>query len=76
MLDATKTRDRRLKTLFVGFQDQDNLGLRYLMSAATKAGHETGIETYDRNPQSLLDRVLREKPDFIGFSYDDCPAGH
>ena len=30
-----------LRTLFVGFQDQDNLGLRYLMAAAGAAGHKT-----------------------------------
>ncbi len=68
MLDAAQSRTATLKTLFVGFQDQDNLGLRYLMGAAAAAGHETAIETYDRNPQPLIDRVLREKPDFIGFS--------
>jgi radical SAM superfamily enzyme YgiQ (UPF0313 family) len=57
-----------LRTLFVGFQDQDNLGLRYLMAAAGAAGHKTQIETFNDDPQALVARVLAEKPDFIGFS--------
>ena len=57
-----------LNTLFVGFQDQDNLGLRYLMAAAGAAGHKTAIETFSDDPQALVRRVQAEKPDFIGFS--------
>lgn len=57
-----------LKVLFVGFQDQDNLGLRYLMSAAAAAGHTVGIETFTAKPDALVDRVLRDRPDVIGFS--------
>ncbi len=57
-----------VRALFVGFQDQDNLGLRYLMAAAGAAGHRTGIETYRDDPQALVARVREERPDFIGFS--------
>ena len=57
-----------VRALFVGFQDQDNLGLRYLMAAADAAGHETAIETFTADPAALVARVLRERPGFIGFS--------
>jgi radical SAM superfamily enzyme YgiQ (UPF0313 family) len=57
-----------LKVLFVGFQDQDNLGLRYLMGAAAAAGHEVGIETFGATPDALVARALRERPDVIGLS--------
>lgn len=60
--------DAPLRALFVGFQDQDNLGLRYLMATAGAAGHQTHIETFNDNPEALVRRVMAEKPDFIGFS--------
>ncbi len=60
--------DRPLSALFVGFQDQDNLGLRYLMAAARGAGHRAEIETFRRDPARLVARVREERPDFIGFS--------
>ena len=56
------------RVLLVGFQDQDNLGLRYLMSAVREAGHQVDIVTYQSNPEALLARVDREVPDLIGFS--------
>lgn len=58
----------QLSTLFVGFQDQDNLGLRYLMGTAQDHGHRIGIETFSRDPAALVARVRSERPDFIGFS--------
>ena len=57
-----------LRTLFVGFQDQDNLGQRYLMSAANAAGHETKLITFTADPTQIVECVLQYKPDFIGFS--------
>jgi radical SAM superfamily enzyme YgiQ (UPF0313 family) len=54
--------------LLVGFQDQDNLGLRYLMSSVRQAGFGARIVTYQSNPAPLVDLVLRERPDFVGFS--------
>jgi anaerobic magnesium-protoporphyrin IX monomethyl ester cyclase len=56
------------RALLVGFQDQDNLGLRYLMSAVHAAGHMADIVTYQSDPKELLARVERERPDLIGFS--------
>jgi radical SAM superfamily enzyme YgiQ (UPF0313 family) len=54
--------------LLVGFQDQDNLGLRYLMSAVNAAGHRADIMTYQSDPEPLLKLVRSERPDLIGFS--------
>ncbi|HEX6163378.1 MAG TPA: radical SAM protein [Vicinamibacterales bacterium] len=56
------------RALLVGFQDQDNLGLRYLMSSVRAAGHVADIVTYQSDPAPLVGRVLRERPDLIGFS--------
>lgn len=54
--------------ILVGFQDQDNLGLRYLISAVAAAGHTAEIITYDSNPEALLRKVQAERPDLVGFS--------
>jgi anaerobic magnesium-protoporphyrin IX monomethyl ester cyclase len=60
--------DRPQKVLLLGFQDQDNLGLRYLMSAANASGHQASIMTYGSDPEPILRRIHHEKPDVIGFS--------
>lgn len=59
---------RLLHILLVGYQDQDNLGLRYLISAVTKAGHRASITTYQSDPVPLLAKVQELQPDVIGFS--------
>jgi anaerobic magnesium-protoporphyrin IX monomethyl ester cyclase len=56
------------KALLIGFQDQDNLGLRYLMSAVNASGHEALIMTYGSDPEAILRRIRREKPHVVGFS--------
>lgn len=57
-----------LRVLLVGFQDQDNLGLRYLMAAARSAGHDVRIETFANSPDQLLARIDSFRPDLVGFS--------
>jgi radical SAM superfamily enzyme YgiQ (UPF0313 family) len=59
---------RPQKVLLIGFQDQDNLGLRYLMSAVNASGHQAAIMTYAADPEAILKRFQRDKPDVIGFS--------
>lgn len=59
---------RPQKVLLVGFQDQDNLGLRYLMSAVNASGHRALIMTYRSDPASILKRIERDRPDVVGFS--------
>jgi radical SAM superfamily enzyme YgiQ (UPF0313 family) len=60
--------DRRLKVLLLGFQDQDNLGLRYLMSAVNASGHRASIMTYGSDPDLILKRIRHDEPDVVGFS--------
>src|SRR5580704_10947789 len=59
---------RTQMVLLIGFQDQDNLGLRYLMSAVNASGHQVSIMTYGSDPEPILKRIRREKPDVVGFS--------
>jgi anaerobic magnesium-protoporphyrin IX monomethyl ester cyclase len=54
--------------LLVGFQDQDNLGLRYLLSAVRHAGFRAEIATYTADPGPICEMVARIKPDVVGFS--------
>jgi anaerobic magnesium-protoporphyrin IX monomethyl ester cyclase len=54
--------------VLVGFQDQDNLGLRYLMSSVQQAGFTAQIVTYQSNPEPLVELALKESPPVIGFS--------
>ena len=59
---------RPQRILLIGFQDQDNLGLRYLMSTVNASGHEAFIMTYRSDPEKILQRIQMEKPDVVGFS--------
>lgn len=54
--------------LLVGFQDQDNLGLRYLMSSLHQAGLTSKIITYQSHPELLVAQVKHDNPEIIGFS--------
>ena len=62
------TRQSACSVLLIGFQDQDNLGLRYLLSAVRQAGFPGRIESYTAEPAPILDMVARLQPDVIGFS--------
>jgi len=61
-------RTREASALLVGYEDRDNLGLRYLISSARKAGFGAEMVLYDSDPASLLERVRRTRPTVIGFS--------
>ncbi|HWB73307.1 MAG TPA: radical SAM protein [Nannocystaceae bacterium] len=54
--------------LLVGYEDRDNLGLRYLLSSLRLAGATADIARYSSDPTSLVERCLRERPMLIGFS--------
>jgi len=60
--------DRPQKVLLLGFQDQDNLGLRYLMSAVNASGHEASIMTYGSDAEPIRRRIRSDNPDLVGFS--------
>lgn len=59
---------RSARVLLVGFQDQDNLGLRYLASSLRQAGHEISIESFGNEAGPLVHRAHEWRPDIIGFS--------
>lgn len=59
---------RTRRVLLVGFEDQDNLGIRYLSSRLLADGHHTRIAAFSADPGPLLDIVRTEEPDVIGFS--------
>ena len=59
---------RPCRVLLVGFQDQDNLGVRYLASSLLKAGHDVRIESFGREAGSLVRAARDWEPDIIGFS--------
>ena len=56
------------RVLLVGFQDQDNLGVRYLASSLRQAGHDVRIESFGKNPAPLVLSTLAWRPDVVGFS--------
>lgn len=67
-IPALDPNGRSQKALLIGFQDQDNLGLRYLMSAVNASGHRASIMTYGSDPELILRRIRHEEPDVVGFS--------
>jgi radical SAM superfamily enzyme YgiQ (UPF0313 family) len=59
---------RPARVLLVGFQDQDNLGLRYLAGSLRAAGHEIRIESFGTEADPIIKAARRWNPDVIGFS--------
>ena len=57
-----------LRVVLVGFQDQDNLGLRYLQSAARHHGHDCRIVTYGKDAERLAAEVVAADPAVVGLS--------
>jgi radical SAM superfamily enzyme YgiQ (UPF0313 family) len=65
-LDASPA--RRTDVLLVGYEDRDNLGIRYLLSSLRAAGHSGEIVRYNSNPRELIELARSEKPLVVGFS--------
>jgi radical SAM superfamily enzyme YgiQ (UPF0313 family) len=63
-----KIGSHKTNILLIGFQDQDNLGLRSLMASVIEAGFSVKIVTYPIEAAQLIALVESEKPDIIGFS--------
>jgi anaerobic magnesium-protoporphyrin IX monomethyl ester cyclase len=57
-----------LRVVLVGFQDQDNLGLRYLQSAARHHGHDCSIVSYGNDAERLADELVATEPAVVGLS--------
>jgi len=56
------------RVLLVGYEDQDNLGIRYLSSRLLRDGHHTRIVAFGADPGVLLSIIRQERPDVVGFS--------
>lgn len=56
------------RVLLVGFEEQDNLGVRYLSSRLLRDGHETRICAFGTDPGPLLAVIREMRPDVVGFS--------
>jgi radical SAM superfamily enzyme YgiQ (UPF0313 family) len=52
----------------VGYQDQDNLGLRYLSSRLREAGHLTRIVSVNGKLEEMLSVIRELEPTIVGFS--------
>jgi radical SAM superfamily enzyme YgiQ (UPF0313 family) len=60
--------DRGGRIALVGFEDQDNLGLRYLSSALRTAGHQTRIVKLGAGIAPVVEQICAFRPDVVGFS--------
>lgn len=58
----------RARVLLVGFEDQDNLGLRYLSSRLKQAGHAARLVGVADGPEPVLEAVRTFDPHVVGFS--------
>jgi anaerobic magnesium-protoporphyrin IX monomethyl ester cyclase len=56
------------RVLLVGYEDRDNLGLRYLLSSLKAAGAAAGLVRYSSDPAPLVARVLSAPPHVVGLS--------
>jgi anaerobic magnesium-protoporphyrin IX monomethyl ester cyclase len=52
----------------VGFEDQDNLGLRYLSSTLRSRGHDTRIVKLGASASDVARQLRAYHPDVVGFS--------
>ena len=63
-----QTRGAPVRVVLVGFEDQDNLGLRYLSSRLKQQGYATRIVTIKGGPEPVLQAVRDLDPHVVGFS--------
>jgi len=62
------SRSPRARVLFVCYQDQDNLGVRYLSSRLREQGHETRLVSPSQDIAELERTARRFDPLVVGFS--------
>ena len=62
------TPSKGTQVLLVGYEDRDNLGIRYLLSSLRSAGYSGDIVRYNSDPSALIERAREERPLLIGFS--------
>lgn len=55
--------------LLIGYEDDENLGLRSIAAYLAYRGVQVGIQRYNESySQAVLPRILEEKPSIVGFS--------
>jgi len=59
---------RSARVALIGFEDQDNLGLRYLSSRLRQERHKTRIITVSKGSGLVLDSLRDQDPHIAGFS--------
>jgi anaerobic magnesium-protoporphyrin IX monomethyl ester cyclase len=59
---------RPARIQLAGYEDQDNLGLRYLASRLRLAGHEPRLVAFSEGPEAVLAAVRAFRPDLVGLS--------
>jgi anaerobic magnesium-protoporphyrin IX monomethyl ester cyclase len=64
----TRTTRTHARVVLVGYEDQDNLGLRYLSSRLREAGHTTRLVAFGAGPESVLAAIQEVEPHVVGFS--------
>ena len=62
------TAGAKARVVLVGFEDQDNLGLRYLSSRLKQDGHQTRIVAFGKGAAPILDAVRSLDAHVVGFS--------
>ncbi len=65
---ASVERSSGVQVLLVGYEDRDNLGIRYLLASLTEAGFGADIVRYDSDARCLIERARSDRPLVIGFS--------
>lgn len=59
----------KLDAVFVGYENQENLGLRYIISYLESHGFQTALVPYiPHEPAEVIEAVVLHKPDLVGFS--------
>jgi anaerobic magnesium-protoporphyrin IX monomethyl ester cyclase len=61
--------DSTCDALFVGYEKQENLGLRYVMGYLQARGHRTALVPFNpQDPATVVEAAVANRPALIGFS--------
>ena len=61
--------DRTTDALFVGYENQENLGLRYIIAYLDKHGFRSMLIPFNPDsPENVIEAIEQSKPALVGFS--------
>lgn len=66
--EISRSASTKARVVLVGFEDQENLGLRYLAARLRQAGHQVRIVSLTPDVEALLAAIRQEHPHIVGFS--------